>query len=712
MPIKVSNDYEFPTEVEDIVKTPKFGDYEVPTDFETPEDKRNKELQAKLKRGVGDPVSNAVGRGLTFGTSDKITAKVRDWMDGPENNYERYVQDQFAQRDAFNEMHGMKAALPEVLGSIGIGGPIASGLKSVGGLLPRAAAYMQQSGVGPTAARVGSVLGGGGAAGAVAGAGQAPIGEEASGAIRGGALGAATAGGVATGGKILQKTMQGARPVTQRIAHGLGIGSPDKWALKELQDNVSMDKDSLGGLASKLRELSGKSIVHDMDSTQLDGDIARDLRLFDVVGPNTKAALSTAARKPNAARVDLDEILSERMRKQGDRLGSIVRKSISKNVSGTFTADDIRGAAKSQVDDLYNQVKAKGAITDPAVTEWFNAHPARIDLLQQYAKNKSGFGKTLKVEVDDQGVLHWKKPPTAEDLINLKNHISDKYSSIYSKIKEGDASSTVNIGRYQGDFADIKELNTSFKEMLYNVTKDNNGVSPLQLADKIHGEAAEVRKAIDAGRHILSAHPDEVMKTFGGLKSEAEKEAFRVGAAESLFKKTRDAGSPVTKAKNMIDSDNLKDKLSVIFPNKDAEAYYKQATQVEKQMAERAAMFPKPKVSMSEIEGSAGMEGLQGIAGLATGNPLQAARGFGRVLDSLQSGMSTPYSEPLLRYGMMDANALEELAAQIAAKQNSLPAKVGGALSAYGRAVKQGAPYASAGLAGSQSQQRPEEELP
>ena len=637
-------------------------------DFGTPKltGKQEARKDALEKAPLNPWVASAL-RGATFGLSDRAIAKGRSlWND--DDKYRQYLDDQFAQRDAFNDEHPLASIATEIGGGLVTGGPLVSGVKAgLGAVAPRLAATIASRGAAPAIIRAASTLGGGAAMGAVSGASQADYDEAGKGAATGALTGAATAGVLTGGGKVAKAIYEkGLRTPLQHIGNVLGTTSPNKWAQDEWMKSVGLDGEDLVNLAHKIRssDPQGKA----------------DLRAMDVAGINAKSKLKSAAIPETKAKAELDQIFEDRRLGQNDALNDAIRKGISPRVDAANVADEIYNLARKKADPLYAKLKQMGQIDSEDVTNWFNATPDRRQMLREYASMMEGRGQPMafKYSVDDNGFLVKDRAPTWEDLQNLYKHIG----SLKNKAYESKGERIINGHPY--DYHALAEEHRGMRDLLDSLSlKDADGNSLFSQAQKISGDAAEVKKALQMGRDLFKGNTgiEDIKHSLQSLTSDAEVEAFRTGVASELFKAVHTKGGK--DATNTLIGKGMKDKLEMVFPNNDAADYFKNIVGNENIKAETARQLA-PRVSANAaplLDQAPNANALGAAVGALQGRPVQALGMLQRAFSRDWEKSMPDYADPLLRFGMMNADEVSKLASEIAAKQN-------GALSKFGRGGK------------------------
>lgn len=636
-----------------------------------------------LEKAPLNPWVASALRGASFGLSDRAIAKGRSMMNG-DDNYRRYLEEQFAQRDAFNDEHPVASIATEIGGGLVTGGPLVSGVKAgVGALAPRVAAALSARGLLPAIGRGAGVLGGGAAMGATSGAGQAEYGEAGQGAATGALTGAAVSGALQGAGKVGKAIYEkGLKTPLQHVGNVLGTTRPDKWAQDEWLKSVGLDGDDLTGLVHKLRSK--------------DPDGQAGLRAMDVAGINAKSKLKSASIPETGAKAELDQLFEARRLEQPEKLGEALRKGVSPRVDAANVADEIYETGRKKADPLYAKLSQMGQIDDDSVTAWLNATPDRRHLLNEYASMLEGRGQPMssKYGVDDKGFLVKERAPTWDDLHNMYKHIGDLKNKAY------ETGTSKKINGHDYDSYALGNEHRSMRELLDNLSpKDADGVSIFSQARKIAGDSAEIRKALQSGRDLFKGNTgiEDIKHAMKDLTSDAEVEAFRTGVASELYKSISSKGGK--DATNVLVGKGMNDKINLIFPDGDAAEYFSRTVGAEHTKAETARQLA-PRVSANAaafMNEAPNANALGAAVGAFQGRPVQSLGMLQRAFSKDWEKAMPDYADPLLRFGMMGGDEMSKLAAEIAAKQN-------GALSKFGRvgqAVGGSALGATPGVVGS-----------
>lgn len=669
--------------------------------------------EENIAKGTLNPWAASALRGASFGLSDKAIAGVKDYF-SEGDDYERFLAEEFAARDAFNAEHPVASTLTEIGGGLLTGGPVTGLVKGAGkAMLPRVAAYAGKKGIIPALTRLGAVAGGGAAAGAVAGAGQAEHGKELQGAGNGAALGALTAVGTRAALKGASKAAHTLTPIGRRIGTSVGLVDPKKWAQREFAGSLDLDGDDFQMLAKRLDDYAGEGTINPRTGEAMP---ARPVMAMDVAGINTKSKIKAATQPNTKAKADLDQIINQRDLDQAERVAGDIRAAIHPRVDMSNAADEIYKGARAKADPLYAQARAIGMVDDPAVTDWFNANKVRQQILRDYVKAQEDIGKPLnwKFDVDDNGNLVKVKAPTVEDLMRIKDHYGKMRQSLWDdQLGRPSSKDTVKIHGNEYGYDQITDEFKSLRDLTRAVTPDGQGGSLLAKADTISGEAAEVGKALKKGSDIIKMSTEDTKKYFNGLESDAEKEAFRMGVASKLYEEVAKSRDGKVGLHKVFGSKGMREKLDPIFEGEKAKEYFEKFFGTEYKLAESSRQLaPRVSASSGALETQAPDISMAGAA-------VNAGTGrFGAMVNAIQRSLggqwaehSPQYAEELLRLGMMGPREMGTFAGRMANQQNGALSRMTRAAGAAGRGTARGAPYSMAGVAGSHADEESVDEI-
>lgn len=475
-----------------------------------------------------DDAVRAIASGMTFGYADEIAAKA-DQVTGRGGSYEKNLEKERA-RDA------------SIPAAIKIPGEIAGAVASTVATAPVTGAAMTVTGLSKLPGIAKAVIGGA-TAGGLYGSG------ESEGGLTNRAIGAAEgAAGGAVGGAVLGTA---GRVVSHLV-------TPAKRADAEIQRAIGRDS-GLTGAVPASRE--GIATVADQG------------------GENVKGLLERVSQTPGAGRTDLVPFLSERQNRQLSRLSTDLKyltgtEQTALEATGKQIAERTKASAplyeqaynigdkpiwSNEIERLTAVPEVQSAMHS-AVTGW-----QRSQIANGYGAMKPG----AMVDKDSGGILkflggHVPVFPNLQFWDYTKNALDDMISA---EIK-ADGTMTKK-GR------DLTIIVGKLRQELDNVVP--------QYADarKAWAGPTSYINAINLGKGITKMSAEEVSAALSGFSSDAEKEAFRVGALSDLFKKMGNKSTKLADITSDLRSPEMRGKISALMPTQEAAAKWHQALDFE-----------------------------------------------------------------------------------------------------------------------------------
>lgn len=377
-----------------------------------------------------------------------------------------------------------------------LAGRVTGGLLGAGALTKVNAPFMATL---PAGATLGAKVAQGAKAGALysglygAGSGE-DIKDRAEQATTGALTGAAIGGAVpliAAGVKAVTK------PVTDAVK---GYFRPEQFANQKIAERLANDLKT---------------------PTQAADEMARNpgMNLADVAGDSTKNLLKTAANVPGSAQSKIKARLNIRQMQQGDRILSVVRKTLA-DPDGYLTAkDQIATDAKQLAKPLYEQAY-KTPVPYSETLERILETPAGKRALAQaetLAANEQKPFQQFFINMVDDTTGTVKRVPDARGWDYIKRGFDD----VIQAEKAGTFGQNNNQARI---ITDLK--NTMLSEI--------DAANPAyKAARSIWSSQAGMDEALEAGRIALKQSPDATKRVLEGM-SEAEKQMYRVGMADAI----------------------------------------------------------------------------------------------------------------------------------------------------------------------------------
>lgn len=468
---------------------------------------QNKE-ESKGVLGYVDDAVRSVASGMTFGFADELAAKMNEFT-GLGGSYDENLKKE-QKRDA---------SIPT---AIKLPGEIAGGVASSVLAAPAAGAASAATGLSklPQWMRLAGI---GGATGGLYGAGSAEQGERTEGAAKGALIGAPL-------GVAIPYALRGGVKVGQEVRNFI---QPQRQAQADLGRAILRDADTPIDLAA--RAIAAK------------GERPGVATLADVGGENVRGIVERVAQTPGAGRTQVIPALTGRQRGQANRVAADLTGLTGTYKTATQAIDETMAQRAAAAKPLYEKAMAFDATTSQELQQTFiNATESGWG---KAIINSPAFKRTLQTEygsdVDPRRVLMpvidaWKKQ--ADDLIN-------------EAIRSGNNNKARVIG-----------------EMRNRVVAAADAANPDYKTARAAWESpSKYLDAVEEGRNILGnkVSAEEMVTRLAGM-TDAEKEAFRVGAVSALQGKMRGDPAKLGDMTKYIRSPEMRDKIAAIMPTPEA----------------------------------------------------------------------------------------------------------------------------------------------
>lgn len=264
--------------------------------------------------GMAQGVTQAFGRGASFGLSDRagaaLSSLIGGWQDAGEygdygGTYSENLADIHKQRDQFYEDHPVAATVANIAGGVASGIPIAKAASAI----PMVAKAYEALNVLGKGAKVKKYATTGALAGGAAGAGNADEGDVLAEAGKGAATGAVL-------GTVLPPVLSGAAKLlnnTVGVTVRAGVNalrSPEDQTTRQLSKNLSRDNISIDQLEQGLHDMGPGAMI------------------ADVAGKNTLAQADLAATVPGPAKDASLKALETRAKGTGGRVVGALKQGL------------------------------------------------------------------------------------------------------------------------------------------------------------------------------------------------------------------------------------------------------------------------------------------------------------------------------------------------------------------------------------------------
>lgn len=404
----------------------------------------------------------------------------------------------------------------------------------------------------------------GGTQGAVAGAGSGEPGSRAeearSGALVGTSLGAAL-------------------PAVVR-----GAGAAKRW----LSERLSPSQETItSGAAARINRALEEANMSPADiETRLAADRAKGI---PSVAANVDPALvdlaETVAQRSGPGAREIEGVLREQQ--AGARGRVYERAKAGLGAGDAYKEEDaiinsMRRRASNQYDEAYNF----GAVNDPRIMsvlqdrEFMAAYVRAREIANREARaaelrgeDPSKYMLRQIYSVDPQNnTVRVTAVPDVRTLDYIKRGIDSIIESGFQ-----------GKGISRTEAASLRDLRREYIKAIDEATKVD-GVSAYQTARRAYAGDMEIRDALRAGMDdFKKLDHEEITKLFSRM-SDAEKQAFRTGAARNIYSTVMDPSSNINAAQRVIGSPEMQRKLEVLFENRAQFDLFKSALERESQL--------------------------------------------------------------------------------------------------------------------------------
>lgn len=494
-------------------------------------------------------IGRAVGQGLGFGFGDEAVARVRAKMEG--RPYEDVLREERQAYEQFSKQYPVTAlgtelvsgAIPTIGAMFVPGGQAAS---VVGGAR-MAQAAQKFSSILPQfmKGQMGKAAAVGAGTGAISGAGTATEGERGQGAVTGGLTGAVAGPVVAKG-------------TDMAIRGGKAVKNVFKPSPMTVEDRAT----------EKVLQAMGRDELQPADvKARMDADRALGVKstLMDVT-PSTQSLGEAVVTLPGPGRKTLGGPLGERLEQGRDVVGQRASQTLAKGQDFTATEDSLMGRLRSNANNLYDKAYAHGSVDDTRILKVLEddtfksafkeaqriaAKEARAAELRGEDPSRFKLGDIY--DLDDQGnMVSVGKIPDVRTLDYIKRGID----ALIDKGYKGEG-----MGKAEANA--LKDLRKAFVGVI-----DEN-VPEYAVARSKYAGDMEVLDALRLGKdEYLTPKmlPEQARKLVTGM-SDAEKDALRIGAAQSIMTKIMDAPQQVNAAQRIIGAPATRKRLEALFDN-------------------------------------------------------------------------------------------------------------------------------------------------
>jgi hypothetical protein len=464
--------------------------------------------------GYVDDAVRSLASGITFGYADELAAKM-DELTGRGGTYEQNIANERARDEQIPSAISVPGNIAGSVASTVLAAPIAAGARAVPAVNAAAQAL-------PTWAKFGAL---GAAEGGLAGSGNAVEGERLGGAAVGGAIGApigAVAPSVVNAG-------------AQAIGKIRAAGSPEANVAADLARAITRDETTPEVLTQKL-----VSAANERPGV---------VTLADVGGENVRGLVERVAQTPGAGRTQVVPALTARQQSQAARVTSDLRSLTGTTKTAKQAIDDTIAERSEAAKPLYKEAFNFNARAVPEVVEAFERETA-----SGYGKAILNGGKLRKTLQTEYGIQDPKDAPMMVLIDAWKKEVDDLVG-----------------GAVRGGEGNTSRVLTGMQKRVLEVVDAHN--PKYAEARNAWAGPSKYLDAVEDGRNVLSTKVDaeELVARFAKM-SDADKEAYRIGAVSSLVAKMGNDGGKLADMTKYLRSPEARAKIAAIMPTPEAAA--------------------------------------------------------------------------------------------------------------------------------------------
>lgn len=568
-------------------------------------------------------IGRAVGQGLGFGFGDEAIARVRAKMEG--RPYEDVLREEREAYDRFVEKNPLVAlgtevvsgAIPSVAAAFIPGGQAATavGATRTAQAANRLASVLPKVMKSPTA-RMATTSG---VQGGISGAGTATEGNRMGGAGQGAVTSAIAGPVIAKGSELIGA---GAKAVKNKIA-------PSATAVEERATNKvleAMARDEIDPVQARM--ILEKDRAMGVGSTLMD------------VTPSTKSLGEAVVTVPGSGRKILGQALEDRLEGGRDVVGQRVVKDLAKGQDYVASESSLLGKLRSNANNLYDAAYAHGSVDDTrllkvleddtfkrAFKEAQNIAGKEARAAELRGEDPSKFILKDIYDLDEAGeMIKVGKIPDVRTLDYIKRGID----AIIDKGYKGEGMSKAEANA-------LKDLRKAFIGVI-----DENVPEYAAARAKYAGDM-EVLDALRLGREDFMSPktlPEQAKKIVANM-SDAERDALRTGATQSILSKIMESPQQINAAQRVIGAPATRKRLEALFDNPQEYDIFEAALKREAELFRNAQDIARGSRTQPKAEAVKDLKAGSGVIDIA-GEAVDVAMGtpgsvVGRVLKYLQA---------------------------------------------------------------------------
>jgi hypothetical protein len=568
-------------------------------------------------------IGRAVGQGLGFGFGDEAIARVRAKMEN--RPYEDVLREEREAYDRFVEKNPLIAlgtevvsgAIPSVAAAFIPGGQVATavGATRTAQAAQRLSSVLPQFMKGPTARLAGTA----GVQGGITGAGTAVEGERGAGAAQGASTSAVAGPLIAKGsqaigqaGKAIKSKIAPSPQTVEARANEKVLEAMARDEIDPIQARAMMEKDRAMGVTSTL-----------MDVT-----------------PSTKTLGEAVVTIPGSGRKILGQALEDRLEGGRDVVGQRVVKDLAKGRDYVASEDSLLGKLRANANNLYDAAYAHGSVDDPRLMKVLDDDTFKKAFKEaQNIAGKEARAAELRGEDASKFILKDIYNVDAEGNIASITKVPDVRTLDY--IKRG-IDAIIDKG-YKGEGMSKAEANAlkDLRKAYIGVIDEN--VPEYAAARAKYAGDMEVLDALRLGREDYMSPktlPEQAKKIVSGM-SEAERDALRTGATQSILSKIMESPQQINAAQRVIGAPATRKRLEALFDNPQEYDIFEAALKREAELFRNAQDIARGSRTQPKAEAVKDLKSGSGVLDVA-GEAVDVAMGtpgsvVGRVLKYLQA---------------------------------------------------------------------------
>ena len=548
----------------------------------------------------GSGLAKSALSGLTFNLSDEAIAGLRSLAGTP---YEQAIEEERAQQKKFKEQYPVAALGAEVAGSLptmlipGLGP--AKGLQFASRVGKLAEPFVQAGIVG---AKQGALSGFGEAEGDLA--------DRAAGAAKGAGVGAVAGGALTGAGRI-------ASPIIGSLAERVSPKVSEQVALGKVLDDLQR---------SGLTPAEARQKLVEMQST------GAPAQLFDVA-PSLTSRAEAIAQKPSQGAEGIISDIEQRQAGQRDRIMSSAQRELGASADYYGSEEAIKKQLQTNAKPFY-----EAAYNAEIPFEAQAQLQTIMDSVNKAFPSAQNYARRL-MAADQQEARR-----TGTQLVDAGTGIPMKTFEQIPQIQQWDyiMRGLNQAGRAQPAGSEMQRAAYNLRREIGDVLDEH--VDDFAKARSIYKGDKEVQDALENGKNFFRADPELLKREFSTM-SDAEKQAYRIGALKNIRDRLYGSGDTTDATKRIGQSiQDRRDAITTIMPNEANNDIFQSLLANEAKLVKNANRITGGSATARRIEAGKDLAsddfGMLGVAAdVASGSP---SRLFNRVTSVLAKSPVIP----------------------------------------------------------------------